>query len=196
MGQTGVTKETLQRFLLDAGAVYLNYGEPEERLLGATRGGNSFVVEAEFKSTEIDGVKGELAGARRIINVMPQLTTNLLEMTADNFMQAIPGSTGTETEQDGTEPATQGEGTHQSIRRTSQAIPASAHIKNIAFVGETSSGSEGVFMIYNGINDGSLELSTEDKNESTLEITFKGHFDAEDLQTEPWEIRWPKEPAV
>jgi len=42
---TGVTTNTVKRFFVDAGAVYLNYGvEGEEKLLGATKGGNVFTI--------------------------------------------------------------------------------------------------------------------------------------------------------
>lgn len=54
----GITTKTVQNMLLDSGAVYINYGETTgERIIGATSGGNSFVVEREIKEIEVDGAK-------------------------------------------------------------------------------------------------------------------------------------------
>ena len=66
---TGITATSLNNFIIDAGAVYVNYGEVDERLLGATRGGNSFKVEVEMREMEIDGVRQAIKGSKRITNV-------------------------------------------------------------------------------------------------------------------------------
>ena len=49
----GVTTETVKRLFVDAGAVYVNYDEPDERLLGATRGGNTFTIEQESGKSKL-----------------------------------------------------------------------------------------------------------------------------------------------
>ncbi|GAH66384.1 unnamed protein product, partial [marine sediment metagenome] len=40
--RSGITGSTPENIFIDAGAVYFNYGLSDERLLGATRGGNEF----------------------------------------------------------------------------------------------------------------------------------------------------------
>jgi len=40
--RSGISSDTPDRIIIDAGAVYLNYGLGTQRLLGATRGGNEF----------------------------------------------------------------------------------------------------------------------------------------------------------
>ena len=51
----GVTKETVKNLFVDAGAIYINFGENDERLLGATREGNNFKIEQEVREMEFDG---------------------------------------------------------------------------------------------------------------------------------------------
>ena len=77
---SGITATSLNNFIIDAGAVYVNYGEVDERLLGATRGGNSFKVEVEMREMEIDGVRQAIMGSKRITNVAATITCNLIEL--------------------------------------------------------------------------------------------------------------------
>ena len=74
----GVSSASVQNFVIDAGAVYVNLGEVDERLLGATRGGNSFEIEQDVKLVEIDGVKGASMGARRVIESNARIVANLI----------------------------------------------------------------------------------------------------------------------
>ena len=186
----GITVETVQRFLLDAGAVFVNWGEEGQRLLGATRGGNTFAVEQEVKETEIDGARGDVKGTRRVITVRPRLTVNLLEFTAENLQLALAGTDITDSDETGGEGGT----THKKISRTGNGtITVDKHITNIALAAETSGGKQGIFIIKNALSDGNLELATEDKNEAVLEVQFTGHFDPANIEEEPWEIIWPNE---
>ena len=90
--RSGITKDTPNRIMIDAGAVYLNYGLSNERLLGATRGGNEFNLNRTVKNIEIDGLKGAVKGLKRIVEVNPQITVNLLELTVANLVAAIAGA--------------------------------------------------------------------------------------------------------
>jgi len=188
MGVHGITTETVKRFLIDAGAVYLNYEEADERLLGATRGGNQFVVEQDVREIEMDGAKGPVKGARRIIEVRAKIVANLLELTAENLQKILAGST--------KEDYPSGEGkTHDKITRNTD-ISDSDYLVNVALVGQVS-GSDNNFIgiIKNALATENMELSTEAREEGVLEVTFEGHFDPADLDTEPWEIRFPVIPS-
>jgi hypothetical protein len=186
----GITTETTKRFAIDSGAVFLNLGEATgERLLGATRGGNTFTVEQEIKIIEVDGSKGPLKGARRIIESTAKIKANLLELTTANIMLAIAGATATNWTDETSTPATN---THDEIRRV-RNLSDIDYIKNIAIVGRVSGTNENIIcMVYNALADEGLELAFEDKEEGVLEVTFTAHFDPNDLDTEPWAIRFPK----
>lgn len=182
--RNGITTETVDKFLVDAGAVYVNLGETDERLLGATRGGNSFSIEQDVREPEIDGSPGPLKGTRRIVEVRPTLTANLMEITKENIMLAIAGA-------DSTAYPDATAQTHDSIRR-SRNITAADYIKNIALVGTISGSDEPViFIIENALQTDNFEIGTEDREEGVLSLTLTGHFDPANMTSEPWEIRFP-----
>jgi len=180
----GISTETVKRFLIDAGAVYVNYGETSERLLGATRGGNQFVVEQDVKEIEMDGAKGPVKGARRIVEVRARIVANLLELTAENLKLALAGSNMADY------PTSAGK-THDKITRN-RDIVNSDYVTNVALVGNIS-GADNPFVgiIKNALAVENMELSTEAREEGVLEVTFEGHFDPSNLDAEPWEIRFP-----
>lgn len=183
--RNGITKETADRFLVDAGAVYINLDEPDERLLGATSGGNSFTLNQEFRQPEIDGSPGPLKGTRRIISVEPVMEINLIELSKENLMMALAGA-------DSVAMPDESAATHDSIRRN-RNITAADYVKNIALIGTVSGSDEpAIFIIYNGMHDDNVELGTEDQSEGILTLSIKGHFDPENMAQEPWEIRWPR----
>jgi len=95
--KSGLNADTPGRIFVDAGAVYLNYGLPDERLLGATRGGNEFNLNREIRDIEVDGVRGSVKGLRRRTVCRPQITCNLIELSLDNLLKAIAGANQDET---------------------------------------------------------------------------------------------------
>ena len=187
----GVSSASVQNFVIDAGAVYVNLGEPEERLLGATRGGNSFEIEQDIKLIEIDGVRGASMGARRVVESNARIVANLLEITTENLLLAIAGADATEYTDASIEPAPVG-ASHDMIRRT-RNISDLDFITNIAIVGRVSGTEENIIcMIYNALSDEGFSLGLEDREEGVLEVTFTAHYSLDDVETEPWSIAFPK----
>jgi len=92
---TGFNAETWKRLVVGPGAVYLDYGLASERLLGATRGGNTFEPGVTIRQVEVDGVKGKVRGGQIIDRVEPVLRCNMLEFSVANLRAAIPGLTET-----------------------------------------------------------------------------------------------------
>ena len=181
----GITTETVDKFFVDAGAVYINLGEDDERLLGATRGGNSFVLEQDVYEAEIDGSPGALKGARRIVEVRPRLTTNLIELSAENIRMAIAGSDMAAFPDDSA-------ATHDVITRRRNIIAAD-YVKNIALVGTISGADEPIIILLkNALQDENFEIGTENRGESVVSLQFTGHFDPANMGEEPWEIRYPR----
>lgn len=184
-GAQGLRTETVDYFIVDAGAVYLNYELPTERLLGATRGGNSFAIEQDVREIEMDGAPGPVKGARRIIEVRPRLTTNLLEISRENLLMAIPGATSTPTPDETA-------ATHDTITRNRNII-GTDYIENVALVGTVSGSDEPIIIIVeNALQDENFEIGTEDRDESVLEVQFTGHFDPANMAQEPWRILYPR----
>lgn len=183
----GITTETVHRFLVDAGAVYVNLGEPDERLLGATRGGNAFVVEQDVREIPIDGAKGPVKGARRVIEVRARITANLIEMTAENFRLALAGA------DRANYPPLPAPKTHDEITR-SREVAADDYLTNVALVGRIAGqGQPFIGIIHNALADANLEITTSDRDEAGLQVRFTAHFDPAELEREPWAIRFPVE---
>lgn len=94
--QTGVTKDTADRFLIGPGKVYYGSGgfsyDSPGTLLGATQGGNEFDPGIELYEREVDGQMGPVKGHKKIATIAPTLTVNLVEHTTQNWLKALPGA--------------------------------------------------------------------------------------------------------
>jgi hypothetical protein len=182
----GITTNTYKKFVIDSGAVYKNYGESGEALLGATRGGNSFVIETELREMPVDGAKGSVKGDKRITRVVAKITANFVEINPAILQLANPGSVVADYP---VSPATK---THDSVTRALQ-IALTDYVTNIAIVGEVTGNSAAPFIgiIKNALAEGNFELTLADSDEGVISITFMSHFDPSALDTEPWEMRWP-----
>lgn len=182
---TGVTAETWRSLILDAAVVYVNYGEPDQSVLGATNGGVTFGWEEfEVRSPEIDGIKGRLAGASRITRASPQVVVSLVEWKLSAIQLAFPGSDVVIA------------GGVATLTRSGRTIPIEEYPKNIAMVGtQSGTGNPVVAMIMRPMVVDGAEIPTEDESESTADLTFVGHYDPLNPELEPWEIRWPLAPS-
>lgn len=181
----GVTANSFSRLIIDAGAVYKNWGEASEVLLGATRGGNSFKIETELRQMEVDGAIGAVKGGRRITNVAATITANFVEFSKALWLLANPGATAADY------PATVGK-THDLITRAND-IASADYLTNIAIVGNSTYSATGyiVVKLKNVLADGNIELGFNPKDESVVPVTFTAHFDPTSLGSEPWEILNP-----
>ena len=186
---TGVSASTPFNLLVDAGAVYINYGEVSERLLGATRGGNVFRVNQTFRSVPVDGTIGAVNAMTRIINVEATMTVHLLELSAANLMLAFPGAVSVAAPI--ILPAIVS--AHTLIRRSRNVIAAD-FMKNIALVGTIAGKLAPVIcMLYNALQTDNIQMSTSDDSETVTDLIFKGHFDLAALDKEPWGVWYPSE---
>ncbi len=185
---TGLTTTTVNNFLINSGALYVNLGLPDERLLGATRDGVTFTIEQDVAEIEVDGSPGPFMGGRRIIEVRPRIEATILEVTPENLQLALVGSSVGDYTEEGATAAT-----HNAITRN-RGIQLSDYVANIAIVGQMSgSGENFIGIIYNAISDGEFGLETADSGEAGIELTLTGHFDPANMDQEPWEFRLPKE---
>ena len=184
----GITTTTVDRLTINAGALWKNLFEASEELIGATSGGNTFVVEQEIKIIEIDGAKGPLKGARRVTESVARITANIIEHTTENVLMALAGADATDWFE-----APDATATHDKIKRTRNIID-SDYVKNIGIVGETSDGKDVIIIIENALADGGFELAWEDKEEGILETQFTAHYDPANINSEPWAIYYPKLP--
>lgn len=178
---TGVTTETFKKLVLDAGAVYKNWGEVGEAVISATRGGNEFTVEREIRTMEVDNVHGPVKGARRITGETVRIVANFIEFSLEMLLDALPGTTSTYNAEDDT-----------YTIRSSGEIADGDYITNIALVGKDSgTGEPVVCVIKNALATSGLSVKLTDKNEAVVPVTFEAHYDPAALATVPWEIILP-----
>jgi PKD repeat protein len=165
-------------FVMDAGAVYLNYGEKNQMLLGATEGGNLFGIDQDFRHMTFDTMKNsELAGSHRLTNSIPKIIANFIEINYRLLNIAMPGSD-----------ITFNSGS-VTIKRAIRKLLNNDYVKNIAIVAEHGgTGCYIVFRILNAITVENIEIPFEDSNESVIEITFTGCFSESNYDDEPWQI--------
>jgi len=215
--RSGLRENTTERFVVDAGAVYvfedleeitgdlskeipMDPDDWDDNRLGATSGGNTFEVETEWRTIDIDGIKGEVKGARRKIAVMPQLTANVIEFSEEALKYAFPGADIEDwpLEED---LETEEEASHKLFTRECN-IDIADYVDLVALVGTLSLGDDCngehagepvIFLLENGLNDQTITMTTNDEDEIVFELTFSGHYDYDNLNAEPWKILLPKE---
>lgn len=184
---SGATTKSASRFVVDAGALYRNYGLADEDPIGATQEGATFTVEQTVREVPVDGFRGPMRGARRVSSEMARISANIMEMTTDNLTEIITGSEVSEHTEAGA-----GEKTHNEVQRTSDIPKDGDYLQNIALVARVQgSDKPAVFILYDALSDGGLEVETTDENEATLGVQFTAHFDPADPDTSPWAIRFP-----
>jgi hypothetical protein len=180
--QHGVSCSTVRSLIIDSGAIYINYGELNERKLGATRGGNTFTIESEMRTMEFDGVRGQMIGAHRNLGAIPKITANIVQWNWQTFLDILPGAIKTDIGS-----------THYRISRVIKRLDVSDYLTNVAIVGEcTASDSRLVVCgIKNAIQLENFELPFNDKDESVSTLTFSGCVYCSDMESEPWWIDYP-----
>jgi hypothetical protein len=90
----GVTTDTADRLLINAGAVYFGFinADAPGTLLGATSGGNTVDIKRTIRDIRPDGSKGPVKGFRRLSEVLVSIKVNMLEITAENLRRALAGA--------------------------------------------------------------------------------------------------------
>lgn len=190
--QTGYTKETPGRYLLNAGALLKNLtwesGKWNGDLIGATSGGSSISLINEYRQAEVDGVFAPTVGSDSIESSEAKFEVNLIEWSAQNLKMALLGDV---EDSDGTiYPA------GYDVITTRRKITTADYIENLAYVG-TLSGSDNpvIIIMHHAIVTGGLEFEPQDKQEGIYKITFEGRAGEEDVNNTslPVTILMPKE---
>lgn len=132
-------------------------------LIGATRGGGTFVCTPNTRSIEADGKREEWKGSSVNDGWTIKLTTTLLEINADNLKRSF-----------GTADVTDTEKKHTIKIRTD--IKESDYINSLVWVGDTSKGYV-LIAIKNALNTAGATLTWTDKGEGTIPVEFTAHQD-------------------
>lgn len=186
----GLTAKTTEHLLLDAGAFFKNFivgedtydsAKEDGKLLGATKGGGGFDAKPTIRAIEIDGLKGNAKGSEVIDTWEVTLKANIIEITKDILASALcAAEVDSATDED------------YHIIKGKDYIDPEDYINNVTYVGTLSGSDEPVIIqVYNAINTEGLSLTTQDKSESVVAATFKGHY-GDDSENPPFAIYYPK----
>lgn len=188
---SGFTENTADRLIIDAGAFYKNYDVDTEtpetasaKLLGATRGGGEFSAIPELRVIEADGVKGRAKNLVALDSWEVTITANMLELTAELMKLSLAGAEITS--------AISATPTYDEIRGKN-TIVSNDYIDNITWIGRLSGSSKPVIIqVFNALATNGFVLTTADKAEGVVPITFTGHYVASNLDNPPFAIYYPK----
>lgn len=178
----GFTNKTMEHLLIDSGAIYKNFGLPDQALVGATSGGNEFDVKTKMRQIKVDGVKAANAkGLELVDSVTTTLKCTFIEMTEEILASALTANIDRTTDD------------NYDIINGKIKIEDSDYIKNLALVGTLSGSSKPIIiLIENALCLDGLQLKTQDSKDNTVAVTFTAHADPEDPNALPYKIYYPK----
>ena len=179
---TGFNEKTMNHLLLNAGALYKNFGLPDQSIIGATSGGNEFDAKAKIRQIKVDGVKAANAKGLEVIDdITTTLKCKFLEVTEEILKSALIADVDTASD------------TNYDVITGKTIISDSDYVKNIAWVGTISgSGKPIIILIQNALCLDGLQLKAEDSKDNTLDVTFTAHADPTTPQALPYKIYYPK----
>ena len=188
---SGFTKKTAQSLVLDAGAFFKDFDIENDdyekavasgKLIGATKDGGEFSAVPTVRQIEVDGVKGRAKGLEIIDSWDVYLKANVIEIKKETIKTALCASKIVDDSIKGY--------THITANNS---IELDDYIDNITWVG-TLSGSDKpiIIQVKNALNTDGLKLTTKDKDQSVISMTFYGHYTQGDLDTPPFDIYYPE----
>lgn len=186
--------ETFQNLQLNAGAFLIGFAYSEytdatalrtalatalqdnTKVLGATRGGGSFVATSEIREPEVDGKRYRFKGGAFVDSVDAQLSGTLVEIRPDVFAKVL--ATG--------EAAVSGKKTTVKMHT---AIQSTDYIDSLVWVGDMSDGGLVLIALKNALNNNGMTLTFADKGEGTIPFEFHAYQDTvEDYDYAPFEV--------
>ena len=198
---TGLRTETFENLVLNAGMFVkdLDYSSISDAaalkaaliakktagtdILGATRGGGSFVATREIRTPDIDGRRYPYKGDKIVDSVDARLSTTVLELTPERLKDAFGSATIT----------TSGK---KTTLRVKTAIGEADYLENLCWIGSVSDGRLCVICLYNALNTADINITFADKNEATLPVEFHAHQDdLDDYEYAPFEIVYFDQPT-
>lgn len=186
--------ETFQRLQLNAGMFLMGFDVSSyadagalrtalaaeisdgSKILGATRGGGTFVATSEIREPEVDGKRYRYKGGAFVDSVDAQLTGTLVEIRPEVFAKIL--ATG--------ETSTNGKKTTVKMHT---AVQPEDYIENLVWIGDMSDGGLVVIVLKNALNANGMTLTFTDKGEGTVPFEFHAYQDAvEDYDYAPFEV--------
>lgn len=200
---TGLSRQTPNTIQLGAGVFLVNVpefkAEPDfaaivkavtnarksGNILGATRGGGTFVANVEISAIEIDGMTDPLPGTQEVTGGESRLTGTLVSVDLDSISRVLPMAFKKEI--------------LGSITRSKVLLPEH-YLKNVLWVGNKANGGAIAIMIYNALNTEGMTLTFPNSGGATMPFSYLAHQgDAMEDQEAPfdiWDIKPPSDEDI
>ena len=188
---TGQTSETKENLLLGAGVFAKDYVvgtdtlesiKTDKKLLGATSGGGT----KNGHYLQIDGMPENTKGNYILDSWATQLQITLQETTVESLKMAL---TAAKTDTTTT--------TNYTTIIPKNGMEDEDYIDSVSFIGRLSGSNDPIVItIFNAINTADLSLNPQDGKEGTVQLTLTGHYTADDPESPPFKIFYPKKAEV
>lgn len=191
---TPLSSDTFKKLQLNAGAFligfeYSTYATADAlrtalataladstKVLGATRGGGTFVVNSEIREPDVDGKRYRFKGGAFVDSVDAQLTGTLVEIKPSVFAKIMATGTATTSSQ-------------KTTIKMHTAIEDGDYIPSLVWVGDMSDGGCVLIALKNALNNNGMTLTFSDKNEGTIPFEFHAYQDSvNDYDEAPFEV--------
>lgn len=163
-----VHADTPTNLVVGAGEFYIDHAN-----VGATTDDNTFRIEREIFTPELNGVKGALLGTDYVTRSEGVMEASVPEFNATILSATWPGSILTDEVID-----------EDNTRR----LPSSAY-KDYEVHVERLNGGEFQFEVYNAINVGNVEATLGDDSLAAPRLEVRSRWDPADLTRSPHRIR-------
>ena len=164
-----LTKQQIENIQIDHGLVFVNYGEPDQKQLGPTRGGGEFVVTANIRNIEYDGRRGRTKGTQVIDELDARLSVTHLDASLETLKLAMPWA-----EYDETAKKLICGGKSVGL------IPDEAYLKNVTMFAKVVGGGYKKITLYNAMSESEFALTAAPKNEGEMPLEVYAHWDPMD----------------
>lgn len=195
---TGLTEQTAKRLQLNAGIFIENFTiattvtdaatfktaleaaiSAGTGLLGATRGGGTFVATPEVREPDIDGKRYRTKGMIIYDSWDVRLTGTLVECFAGNFKRGL-GSADVSTPTSG----------HIDTLTLRTAVAGTDYIDKLSWISLMGDGTYMVIELDNVINLDGVTFTFQDKNEGTIPFNFAACQSGLDTTQAPFRIKY------
>lgn len=181
-----LTQTNIDKIVIDEGYIVLDYGEATEIVLGPTRGGGEFAVEASVREIDFDGKKGPTKGLQAIEEIKATLKVTTLVCSQQTLELALPD-------------ASIGASPYNITSGDVGLIPLAKYRKNITMFAKTADGKFKKIQIFNPMHESGLTFAAKPKSENEHALEFVGHFDPTEQLTTIYSIielsYFPADPA-
>ena len=152
----------IDKVVIKAGKLFLDYGEATEEELGIIRGGGEFDATETVRDIEYDGAEGKTAGMQVIDDINALLKATIITASQKVLAMCLPSST----INDSTGKITSG---------STGLIPLAKYRKNATMFCETTDGKFKKIVIKNPLNEKGLALAAKKKAEGEIALELQAH---------------------